>query len=89
MNHPKKRIGIVSANVLALAVGGLVAGVTTGCKSADEGSAEEVMAQAKHACKAMNECAGHGGCASGDNGCAGKNSCKGQGGCATVAAPRL
>ncbi len=65
----------------ALAMGGVLAGATFGCKSNGEGGDG---GGEKHACKGLNNCKGHGGCASGDAGCAAKNSCKGKGGCATA-----
>lgn len=79
----RKLAAALGANVLALAVGGLVLGTTSGCKS-DKGDTVEMHSSAKHACKGMNMCKGQGGCASGNNGCAGKNDCKGKGGCATA-----
>ena len=74
----------LAANVLALAVSGMLIGSVSGCAShkAKSSSTSSMAAAAKHGCKGMNACKGQGGCKSGDNGCAGKNSCKGHGGCA-------
>src|SRR5262245_43171183 len=75
----------LAASVLALAVGGLMLGTASGCKShSSEHTKMETSSMAKHACKGMNACKGQGGCMSGASGCAGKNTCKGMGGCATV-----
>ncbi len=78
-----KTAGVAGANILAIAVGGMLAGATVGCSSM--GSSAEASEGARHACKGMNACKGQGGCGSSANGCGGKNDCKGQGGCATAA----
>ncbi len=69
------------SKMLGAAVGGVFAGIATGCGSSDKKEADAGTA-AHHDCKGQNECKGQGGCGTGDNGCAGKNSCKGKGGCA-------
>ena len=75
----------LAASVLALAVGGLLLGTATGCKShSSEHAKMETSSMAKHACKGLNSCKAQGGCMASANGCKGKNSCKAMGGCATI-----
>jgi hypothetical protein len=81
--HSKHTTTTLASGVLALAVGGLLLGAASGCKSSDKSQTKmEMSSMPKHACKGMNACKGQGACKSGDHGCAGMNSCKGQGGCA-------
>ena len=71
------------SKMLGAAVGGVFAGIATGCGSSDKNVSEAGIAA--NACKGMNTCKGQGGCKTDKNACKGQNECKGQGGCATAA----
>ncbi len=65
------------SKMLGAAVGGVFAGIATGCGSSDKNVSEAGIAA--NACKGMNACKGQGACAGADGDCAGKNACKGKG----------
>ena len=84
MKQPLSKNSVaVSANLLALAFGGMLVGATSGCTSQGyQADAANVVGSAEHACAGLNDCKGQGGCSTANNDCAGKNDCKGLGGCA-------
>ena len=65
IENQKNNAPALAASVLALAVGGLLLGAGTSCKSHNDSHAKsEMSSMAKHACKGMNACKGQGGCKS-------------------------
>lgn len=67
-----KRAGLFGANILALAVAGLIAGSTTSCNSGDKHDDD----MEHNGCEGEGGCSGEHGC-EGEDGCDGENSCEG------------
>ena len=78
--------------LVALAVGGMLAGASMGCRSDgdhDDHDGDMHSCKSEDGCSASGSCKGEGGCSGadsckGEGGCGAKDACKGEGGCGGV-----